>query len=288
MVRAVFVGYDNRLNRLLAHWLSERTDLVGCIWIEGSATWKNSRDGRQQFLRTRIAKRGLLKALDEAAFHLYFHATVKRSRNRKASNQLIDEYWRKVGFHSWGPSIHTVRINDPEVLWYLDKLKPDVIFSHCIHQYFTKKIRQSARHGVFLWHIGITPEYKGLYSPFWTMHNMDFDNFGYSLISLNDKLDDGGVYVQGRLDSVDIRRDNHISIETQAILASLPGVATFIKQLENGTAQPISRPGAVPGYYSYPGMTDYIRQRWRVYRFERARRRQKFALAGAVGSEPES
>ncbi len=183
MIRAAFVGYDNRLNRLVSHWLSEHTDLAGCVWIPSSTQWLNSRGGRQSFLRRRVEKRGVVKALDEAAFHMFYHATARKSYNTRAANELIDEYWRNVGFHSWGPFITTAKINDPRVHEYLERLKPDVIFSHCIHQFFGKKLRAAAPHGVLLWHVGITPEYKGLYAPFWTMHNRDFQNFGYSLVS---------------------------------------------------------------------------------------------------------
>jgi len=266
MLRAVFVGYENRLNRVVNHWLSTHTDLVGSVWIPSSTTWQTSRSGRQSFLRRRIEKRGIVKALVEAAVHLFYHSTARRSYNHRAANALIDEYWRNVGFHSWGPFITVSKINDPRVRYYLDQLKPDVIFSHCIHQFFGRKLRESAKHGVLLWHVGITPEYKGLYAPFWTMHNADFKNFGYSLFRLNDEIDAGDVFVQGTISNVDIRRDNHHLIEHKAILASLPAVGEFIKNLENGTAKPIQRTDAIPGYYTYPGMTDYIRQRVRVHR----------------------
>jgi methionyl-tRNA formyltransferase len=228
--------------------------------------WQSSRGGRRSFVRWRIEKRGVLKALDEAAFHVFYHTTAKRSYNTRAANELINEYWRNVDFHYWGNHISTPKINHPNVMRFFDAVKPDVIFSHCIHQFFGKKLRDAAPHGVFLWHVGITPEYKGLYAPFWTMHNMDFQNFGYSLFRLNDRIDDGDIYVQGRINNVDIRRDNHHLIEHKAILASLPDVGQFLTELENGTAKPIERPNAVPGYYSYPGITDYIRQRRRVRR----------------------
>lgn len=270
MLRAVFVGYDNRLNRVVNHWLGQHTNLVGTVWIPSSTQWMKSREGRKKFLQWRVEKRGLLKALDEAAFHVFYHATAKRSYGMRAANELLDAYWKSVDFHYWGPFISTPRINEPKVMRFLDHVKPDIIFSHCIHQFFGKKLRDAAPHGVFLWHVGLTPEYKGLYAPFWTMHNADFANFGYSLFRLNDKIDAGEVYVQGRIDNVDIARDNHHLIEHKAILASLPAVGDFIKNLEAGSAQPIVRPDAVDAYYSYPGLTDYIRQRRRVNRALRA------------------
>jgi hypothetical protein len=266
MLRAVFVGYDNTLNRVIEHWLSERTDLAGCIWIPSQTQWLTSRAGKLAFIRRRIERRGLLRAFDEALFYLLYHSNEVTSRNTQAANAMVNAYWEGRERGKRTPSIRNAKISDPAVLEYLREVKPDVIFSHCIDQFFTKKLRAAARHGVYLWHVGILPEYRGVYSPFWTMHNGDFENFGYSLIRLNDQLDAGDVYVQGRLTNVDIRHDNHHLIEHKAIFASLPEVEQFLPRLEDGTAAPIVRPDAVPGYYTYPGITDYIRQRWRVHR----------------------
>lgn len=273
MLRAVFVGYDNDLNRVLAHWLAERTNLVGCVWIPSSTQWLTTRKGRLQFLKQRLKKQGVIRTIDEALFFLLYHANERTNSNTRAATKMVKDYWAKAEFAGWGPYISTPKINDPRVIKYLDRLQPDVIFSHCIHQFFGKKLRAASKHGVFLLHIGILPEYRGLYSPFWTMHNADFENFGYSLFRLTEEVDAGEVFVQGRLNNVDIAHDNHALIEYKAVFASLPGTEQFIKDMENGTARPIERPNAVPGYYSYPGLTDYIRQRIRVARAVREKPR---------------
>jgi folate-dependent phosphoribosylglycinamide formyltransferase PurN len=249
--------------------------LVGCVWIPSQSQWLTSRAGKIAFIRRRIKRRGLLKAFDEALFYLLYHSNEVTSSNTVAANAMVKAYWDSVERGERAPSIRNPKITDPAVVEYLKELKPDVIFSHCIDQFFTKKLRETAPHGVFLWHVGMLPEYRGVYSPFWTMHNADFENFGYSLIRLNDELDAGEVFVQGRLNDVDIRHDNHHLIEHKAIFGSLPGVEQFLTRLENGTAEPILRPDAVSGYYSYPGITDYLRQRWRVHRELRRRARSK-------------
>lgn len=267
MLRAVFIGYDNRLNRLVDHWLAQRTDLVGSVWIPPSAQWLRTWKGRREFLRKRVARRGLLRALDEAAYHVLYRSTVTASYDAQAANRMIDAYWRDVGFHSWGPYVTTNEVNHPKVVEYLERLAPDVVFAHCLNDFFGKRVREIPRHGIFIWHVGVLPEYRGLYSPFWTMHNADFENFGYSLFRAVKDLDAGEIYVQGRLSNVDVRHDNHHLIEHKAILASLPTVERFMADLERGSARPIERPDAVPGYYSYPGISDYVRQRLRVRRY---------------------
>lgn len=266
MLRAVFIGYDNMLNRTIEHWLSGHTELAGCVWVPSQTQWLTSRQGKVDFIKKRVRRRGLLKAFDEALFYLLYHSNELTSPCAKACEAMLREYRANAEKRPNAPSIRSARVNDPRVLEYLAEIKPDVIFSHCINQYFGKKLRAAAPHGVMLWHVGITPEYKGVYSPFWTMHNADFENFGYTLLRLNDELDAGEIFVQGRLNNVDIRNDNHEVIEHKAIFGSFPDVADFIKRLEAGAARPIERPDAVPGYYTYPGLTDYLRQRMRVRR----------------------
>jgi hypothetical protein len=41
-------------------------------------------------------------------------------------------------------------------------------------------------------------------------------------------------------------------------------VERLLADLEAGTARPLERPGARDGYYTYPGLTDYVRQRRRL------------------------
>jgi hypothetical protein len=261
----MFIGYDNRLNHCVSRSLAKESDLVANVWLTAGARWHKSWQGRRDFLIKRLKRRGPLKTLDEIAYYIFHHATHENSRNSRESIRLVDEYWDSLdGPEDGWPSLGVTNVNDAAVLSFVAERKPDVIFAHCLNQFFGKRLRRAARFGIFMWHVGITPEYKGLYSPFWTMYNGDFHNFGYSLIHLNDDLDAGAVYAQGRIDNVDVQRDNHILIEHKAILASLGDLGQFLNALECGEAKPIVRPSAVEGYYSYPGITDYIVQRWRV------------------------
>jgi methionyl-tRNA formyltransferase len=273
MLRAVFIGFDNELNRVFVHWLAKHTDLVGTVWIPSQTQWLTSRKGKIDFIKRRLKKRGLVKTLDEALFYLLYHSNETTNSNTRAATAMVKDYWAVEGPKQFGPSFSTPKVNDPKAVEYVENLQPDIIISHCIHQFFGKRLRSIPRLGAYLLHIGILPEYRGLYSPFWTMHNADFDNFGYTLFRLTDGLDEGEAFVQGRLNNVDIAHDNHAIIEYKAVFASMPRIAEFLTNLKNGTAAPIERPNAEPGYYSYPGLTDYIRQRIRVARAVRSRQR---------------
>ena len=237
MLRSVFVGYDSPLGRVVAHWLSQHTILGGCLWIPPSERWFKSWRGRLEFARRRIRRRGLLKACDEAAFRLHYSIAARLSKNDRVSKELIAAYWREN--------------------------------KRGIHQYFGAELRSVSTRGTYLWHTGIMPQYRGLYSPFWAIHNLDFSNIGYSLFRVNDVIDGGEVFVQGRICDVDVLRDNHTYIAHKLMFASFQNVARFICDLERGTPQPLEKAGAASRYYSYPGISDYFRQRRRIRRFLR-------------------
>lgn len=265
MLRTVFIGYDGGLNRAVVDWLARESELCGCVWIPNDARWHRTWQGRRDFLGKRLRKRGLLKTIDEIAYYVFHHATDKNSASTLAAARLVEDFRaaHPARAHST-PEIFAENVNAPEVRAFLAACAPDVILAHCINQYFGRRLRACAPRGFFMWHAGITPEYKGLYSPFWTLYHGDFENFGYTLLRVSDELDAGEVWVQDRIRDVDVRRDNHVLIEHKVMLASLPKVGTFLRELEAGVARPIDRSDAVAGYYSYPGLSDYLVARRRI------------------------
>jgi len=200
MLRTLFIGSKNAFDQVLVHWLAQRTDLVGVIWTHSTA-WQRSWQGRLSFTQKRLKRYGPLKILDELLFYLYYHTVLSKNDHIELTQKVIEPYWAKHTGGWEGDSIFTLDVNTPEVIAFLEKRKPDLALAMCINNYFGKKVRRIPKNGIFLWHEGITPEYKGLYSPFWAVHNLDFDRIGYTLLQMNDKYDAGTIYVQGQAHS---------------------------------------------------------------------------------------
>ncbi|HEV2075314.1 MAG TPA: hypothetical protein VGR10_03665 [Thermoleophilaceae bacterium] len=269
MLRTVFIGSRNEFDELLVDWLSRRTDLRGVVWTSSTA-WQRTLRGRLEFARKRARRHGPRKALDEIAFYLVFHRFLKDRDYGELKRRVIDAE-APDGRPRWrGDAITTEDVNAPHVLRFLRERQPDLALAMCITNYFHDEIRSIPRHGVYLWHEGITPEYKGLYSPFWAAHNLDFDRIGYTLLRMSDHYDAGEVYAQGPALDVDPRRHGHLYMGHKAIWDSLPEVERFLAALERGDAAPIDREGAQPGMYTYPGLSDLVRQRIRLRRLARA------------------
>ena len=267
MLRCIFVGSPNRFTALMAHWLSKHTDLCGTVWTS-SAPWPGSLAGRLGFASKRLKRYGLLKTADEALYYTLFK-TVLRGAGENVQNRLVELYVRDYERPTWaGDSTHTSDINSPEVIDFVRQRSPDLIMSMCINEFFKRKLRGTPRLGAFLWHEGLVPEYKGLYSPFWAIHNGQPNMLGYTVLRMNERYDEGEVYLQGQVRDIDPRRDSPVFIGHKAILDSLPAVAKLLGELESGTAEPISVKNREAATYTYPGFSDWVRLRRQVRRMK--------------------
>jgi hypothetical protein len=262
MLRCVFVGSPNRFTELMVHWLSRHTDLVGAVWTS-SAEWAKTVPGALAFAKRRVNRFGLAKTIDEVCYY-YISRRILKEHGEPFQSRLCENYIRVHGQPFWqGDSIQTNNINCPDTVRFIRERSPDLIMSMCINEFFKREIRETPRLGAFLWHEGIVPEYKGLYSPFWAIHNREPELLGYSLLRMNGRYDEGEVYLQGRVSAINPKTDSPLYIGHQAILESLPAVAVLLEELERGTAKPISTQGRTPGTYTYPGISDWIRLRIR-------------------------
>ena len=278
MLRCIFVGSPNLFTELMVHWFSNHTNLVGAVWTS-SAEWAKTLPKTLQFAKRRVHRYGLAKTINEVCYY-YVSRKLLKDTGEPFQTRLYNDYVRVHGqpflykdyvrVHGqpfWkGDFIQTDNINAPEVVGFVRERRPDLIMSMCINEFFKRDIRESPRLGSFLWHEGIVPEYKGLYSPFWTIHNQETEMLGYSVLRMNGRYDDGEVYLQGQASGIDPKRDSPLYIGHKAILDSLPGVGVLLEELERGTAKPISIQGRASATYTYPGLTDWIRMQWQIRR----------------------
>jgi hypothetical protein len=262
MLRCIFVGSPNRFTHLMVHWLSNHTNLVGAVWTS-SAEWAKTFPKTVEFARRRLTRFGLAKAINEVGYY-YLSRKLLKDHAEPFQSRLYNDYVRVYGKPSWkGDFIKTDDINSPDVIRFVRERHPDLIMSMCINEFFKREIRETPRLGSFLWHEGIVPEYKGLYSPFWAIHNRQPEMLGYSVLRMNGRYDDGEVYLQGQASGINTKTDSPLYIGHKAILDSLPGVGLLLEELERESAKPISIQGRTSGTYTYPGLTDWIRMKIR-------------------------
>ncbi|MBA3354726.1 MAG: hypothetical protein H0U18_02060 [Pyrinomonadaceae bacterium] len=256
MLKTAFIGNENFFDHMICEWLSEHTDLSLIVWTNklswaGGTGIERKKKVLKRFIN-RARRRGSLRTLNELLYYVIYRNFLQRkevSQVLRAVNSTERHPQRPLA------EIEQVRpsnIKSSELQHLIESLELDAIFAVCIDVYLPEKIINAPKHGAFLWHEGITPEYRGVYSPFWALAKKDYDNLGYTLLKMNSKLDAGEVFVQGKVENVDLKKDWHSYIGHKAIIDSLPQVKQFLVQLERNQHQPLSRENAIDGYYSYP------------------------------------
>lgn len=259
MIKTVFIGQKNNFNEKICEWLSEHTNLKIIIWTNNLSWAQTSAPDRKRRIIKHFFKRirlkGFFRAINETLYYSFYTVFLTKKESLKIKS-LVESY--SVNSHKQLSDIRQIMIEDinsKELERILKAEKLDAAFSLCIDVYLPNRLINLPKHGIFLWHEGITPEYRGLYSPFWALANKDYDNLGYTLLKMSSKLDAGDIYVQGKVNNIDPMIDWHSYIGHKAIIDSLPDTKKFIYDLEKGLCKIISKIDSVDGYYSYPTIT---------------------------------
>jgi formyl transferase-like protein len=270
VLKTGFIGNENFFDRSICEWLSEHTDLRLILWTN-RLSWSGSRSGGRgrRVLRRfaqRARRRGPLRVADEALYFLLYRQFLQAQEVGKLKGLVEKQPRRPRRLLSEIEQIHLEDVRSPELLERIAAHGLDALFAMCIDVYLPRPLIDAPRYGSFLWHEGITPEYKGVHSPFWALANREYDKLGYTLLKMNSRLDAGEVYVQGKVRDVNPKRDWHAYIGHKAILDSLPAVGEFLGRLEKGEHRPMARPDAVSGFYSYPTGSALLRIAWDRFR----------------------
>jgi len=269
-LKSVFYGSRNEFDEIIVDWLSQHTNLVGVVWST-SGKWKYSMAGRIRQFRARMRKYGLWKVINETLNFIVFHSFLAKRDQDDLRELVYKPYHSQHGKPIWkGNEIYSDNVNDASVVNFVRECNPDIGFAMCINDYFGKQIRELPRYGTFLWHEGFIPEYSGLYAPFWALTNLDFERLGYAFLKMNSSIDAGDVFCIGKVKGIDPYYHLHNAIGHKAIYDSLPEVSSFLEKLEVGEARPVTREIGRPETYTYPGLTDLILQRYRIYRHRKA------------------
>jgi Formyl transferase len=272
MLKTVFFGLRFPFNEVLVDWLSRRSELVGVVWTD-SVGWQRSLATRVRFARRRIARYGIAKVLNETLLYFWLHSGPRQRDDARIQRELVAPYVAAHGPCRWdGAAIETADVNAGDVINFLRECAPDIAFAACIPQYFSSSLRQIPRHGVLLWHEGITPEYKGLYAPFWALHELDVRRVGCTVLRMNDYYDGGEPLLEATLAEVDPTCMDFGYLGHRAILETLPGVELLLTDLERGVLRQAIRDRRIAHTYTYPGLSDFLRLRVRARRFREQHR----------------
>lgn len=122
-------------------------------------------------------------------------------------------------------------INSFESLRILKKLKPDLLIVSGT-RIIKKPVIDIPSIAIINIHMGIVPDYRGVWGEFFALYNKDFDNIGYTIHCVNERLDAGDIILQERIKLEP--RDNHITLRIKNYKRGVDGFIKVIEQFEQG------------------------------------------------------
>lgn len=131
-------------------------------------------------------------------------------------------------------------INHPDVIRWLDELKPDLV---CV--FGTSLIRgellRGGELGIVNLHGGLSPEYRGADCTFWALHNGEPDKVGCTLHYINAGIDTGSLiaHVCPAVQS----DDDELTLFWRAVRDSADVYAELVRRLATGERFGVAQPG---------------------------------------------
>ena len=139
---------------------------------------------------------------------------------------------------------------------YYDFTDDDLIIGFGSSFIFGKTLRK-LKNGFLNLHTGLLPEYRGVKSEFWVLHNRDFDNAGWTLHYMVTKLDAGDIVIRRKTAVTD---ENPAGLRAKIITEAVPVIAEFIGKVRRDGISSIERTPQSDGtYYTTPTRAEWKR-----------------------------
>ncbi len=268
--RAVLICHeDDPLNREgLARWLASWADLAGLVVLA------EPRQRLWRRIKRELRRVGPLRFLDVLAFRLYYRLALARR----------DRAWEEAELQrlrdTYPPLPTTTRVlhagspNDPAVETLLRETTPDLVIARC-KSLLRERVFSLPRHGTFVMHPGICPEYRNAHGCFWALARDDRANVGMTLLKIDRGVDTGPVFGYFRWDE-DEAEPSHVVVQHRVVFDHLDALRDRLLDVCEGRAVPLDTTGRPSREWGQPWLTAYLG--WR----RRARRRRSDAHRVAV------
>ncbi|MBI5055591.1 MAG: hypothetical protein HZB61_03110 [Nitrospirae bacterium] len=179
-------------------------------------------------LKKLAVKRGLLYMLD------FFLARLLRKYYQKPCAMPFPEITESV--------IHDIRANnlcydcaDPhgnEALAFVKNYAPDYMLVSGA-PVLRPALFGLAKYGAVNWHHGLSPGYRGSDCELWPMARKDFDNIGFTIHFVSERVDGGGIILQRK---VALRKDHGFSEALAYInFRGMEGYIEVVRDLMSGS-----------------------------------------------------
>lgn len=190
-----------------------------------------------------------------------YYKLINSKKDREIFNQIYKE--SEIQFVLKNHSFATHQTEDygnPETMEFIQGLKPDLLLVHTGY-WVGKKLRNIVNGRVIGGHPGITPEYRGVHSPFWAIFNGEPEKVGYTVFWLDNGVDTGDILHQS---TIPIEKgDSYFTLSWKGMIGIAKNQARIIKELEKGKEAESRKVGEVDEStnYTHPTIFQYLKYR---------------------------
>jgi len=234
----------------LASWLANSFHLVGMVIVC---------DPPHLFLkraRTEIRRSGIVGFLDVLAFRAYYALKLARSDAAWIHREVARLREQFPADLDRVPRLTIASPNTDEVRMFLESRRPDLMIARC-KVLLRPEIFNLPRHGTFVFHPGICPEYRNSHGCFWALSRRDLSRVGMSLLRVDRGVDTGPLYLQTTC-AFDEARESHVVIQHRAVLASLDAIEGVLWSVCAEAPQPIPTEGRRSAVWGKPRLSAYL------------------------------
>ena len=244
----------------LARWIASWATLAGIVIVQepDNLRWKRLKRERRRV--------GLARLADVLAFRAYYRFALAQRDDAWKQEQLEALERRYPAIDAAVPVLRTHSPNSGEAERFLRDAQPDIVLALC-KNILKESVFSVPRHGTFVCHPGICPEYRNAHGCFWALASDDTRHVGLTLLRIDRGIDTGPVfgYFSYPFDEV---RESHIVIQHRVLLDNLDALADTLRRIVSGTAQPIPTTARPSHEWGQPWLTKYLR--WKRHARRRA------------------
>jgi hypothetical protein len=233
-----------------ARWLSSFSELKLIVRITDppSEFWKR--------LKAERRRSGIAGLLDVFAFRIW-HRLFQAKSDRRWEEQTLENLRSRFPHLAKSCRILSVESpNLPEVAAAFREESIDFAVARC-KRILSPRIFSAPRHGVFVIHPGICPEYRNSHGCFWAIVRQDYGRVGATLLRIDEGIDTGPVLGYLRVD-YDPLTETHIQIQERAVIENLENIASMINAYIAGRLTPTDTSGRHSAVWGQPRLSAFL------------------------------
>lgn len=196
------------------------------------------------------------RVADVVAFRLYYRAVLRRRDAAWIARRAGEELAALPPV----PDVPVHETEDPnseETRTFLQELGPDLTIAAC-KTILRREIFEVARHGTYVVHPGVCPEYRNAHGCFWALARRDLGRVGSTLLRIDEGVDTGPIYGH-YLTPFDEREESHVVIQLRSVYDNMDRIASDLRKIFEGSASPIDVSGRESAAWGQPRLSDYLR-----------------------------